>query len=222
MVFFKKKKLIPPKRVCLRLKEARKKRGLSLDQLAKKTKISKEHLQALEECRFCDLPEAEVYQKSYVKKYVEALDINSESFLQQYLSEETVERKTKHPSGNVKSQYLHNLPIVLRYSLAIILVFSLFFYLGWQVKKIVEPPDLVIYAPLEGQVTEDFFVLLQGETNKEVQVAVNGKSIRTNEQGEFSEMIDLSAGVNTLVIEAKKKHGKITKITRHVTLRQVE
>ncbi|MBT4120884.1 MAG: hypothetical protein HOA57_01430 [Candidatus Magasanikbacteria bacterium] len=220
MSVFKKKKLNPPKRVCLRLKEARESCGFSLERLSKKTKISKDFLQALEECRFQDLPKAEIYQKNFVKSYLEALSIDPGPYLQQYLSEESDKKKKMvHPNKEVKRNYLHDLPAFLRYGFVIIFLLSLFFYLGMQVKNIVEPPRLEVYSPPQGFITNEMSMVLNGETDKEVSVSLNGKDIGTDEEGNFEEVIDLSPGVNTLTIEARKKHGKTTREVRHVTLK---
>ena len=220
MSAFKKKKIESPRRVCLRLKEARLNCGISLSQLSQKTKISKNFLEALEECRFDDLPKAEVYQKSFIKRYIEALGIESESFLQQYFAEEGGKNKKNFClHQELKKDYLNNLPFFLRYGFIVIILISLFFYLGLQVKNIIEPPKLIIYSPLEGYITEQSPVVLQGETSKETKVLVNGKEINNSEKGVFEEVIDLSKGVNTLVIEAKKKHGKTTVEERHVILK---
>jgi len=220
MSVFKKKKLETPKRVCLRLKEARQECGMSLSQLSKKTKISKDFLQALEECRFQDLPKAEIYQKNFVKSYVEALCIDSDSFLQQYMSEESDKKKKMvHPNKEVKRNYLHDLPAFLRYGFAVIFLLALFSYLGLQVKNIVEPPRLEIYSPPQGYITSEMSMVLNGQTDKEVSVSLNGKDMGTDEEGNFEEVIDLSPGVNTLTVEAKKKHGKTTREVRHVTLK---
>ncbi len=223
MSAFKKKKLNPPKRVCLRLKEARESCGMSLERLSQKTKISKDFLQALEECRFQDLPSAEVYQKNFLKSYVEALCIDPDPFLKQYLSEECDKKKKSiNLNKKIKKNYLENLPFFLRYSLALIFLLSLFSYLGLQVKNIVEPPKLEIFSPPQGYITTELSVLLQGQTDKEVTVSVNGKDVGTNEKGVFEAQIDLSVGVNTLTIEAKKKHGKTTQEVRHVVLKASE
>jgi len=56
----------------------------SLKELEKRTKISKKNLQAVEECRFDELQHPALYQKNFIKKYVEALDQNPQPFLEQF------------------------------------------------------------------------------------------------------------------------------------------
>ncbi len=217
---FNRKKLIPPKRVCLRLKEIRKKKGVSLKELAKRTKISKKNLLALEECRFNDLPSGSVYQKNFVKCYVEALGAEPGPYLHQYVIEETVNKEKKKKNQEVKGTGLSYLPFILRYGAVIAVALVLVLYLGMQVRNIIEPPNLAVYSPQDGYITTEHSLLVQGETGKEVQVSINGQEIMNNEQGQFEEMIDLSPGVNTIVVMAEKRHGKITTITRHVVLKQ--
>jgi len=212
----RKKKLQPPKRVCLRLREEREKLKISLEELSARTKIDKKHLQALEECRFKDLPEATVYQKNFVKKYVEALGIETSSFLLQYEREEKIKKKVQHPYCGLKVNPLSHLPIFIRHFLIVALALLLIGYLAMQVRNIIEPPNLQVYSPTDGLVTVDGQLSIQGLTGKEVEVSINGKGIGTDEQGHFSELVDLNPGVNTLFISAKKKHGKTTDITRYV------
>lgn len=216
---FVKKELAPPQRVCFRLKEAREEKRLSLDEMEKKTLISKKYLQALEECRFRDIPYPAVYQKNFVKKYVEALGLEPEPFMKQYLIEESVKEKKQKPNKDIAKSRWCFLPTVLRFGGLFLLALIFISYLGWQVKRIVEPPRLVIYSPVEGMITEEQNIFVQGETEKESVVLLNGKEIKNGENGQFKEEVSLSAGVNTLEIVAQKKHGKTTTETRHVVYR---
>lgn len=218
---FTQKNLTPPQRVCLRLKEEREKRKISLDELSVKTKIIKKYLLALEECRFNDLPVAEVYQKNYLKRYVEALGIDPIPFLEQYLVEEKVDnKKPRYSFKKFTGQYWQWVPTMLRFGLIAILLLAIVFYLGLQVKRIIEPPRLLIYYPPDGLIVDRPTVFIQGETNSEVEVFINGQKIMTNENGVFKEEINLSAGVNTINILAQKKHGKTTSETRYVVYKE--
>lgn len=218
---FQQKNLEAPRRVCLRLKEEREKRKISLEELEKKTKITKKYLIALEECRFNELPFAEVFQKNYLKRYVEALGIDSTSFLEQYFAEEKIaDKKPRHSFRKFTGMYWHWVPSFLRYGLIAILVLLIVFYLGLQIKRIVEPPRLLINYPPDGLVVDRPSVFIRGETNPEVEVLINGQKIITSDKGVFKEEVNLSAGVNTIVILAKKKHGKTTSETRYVVYKE--
>ncbi len=212
------------KRVCLRLREARIERAVSLTELSKKTKINKEHLIALEECRFDDLPFANIYKKNFIKTYCKALNICGDDCCKQFNDEEII--KTSYiPPKNKKTHttsILHNLPIFLRFGILMGIASIFIGYLGLQVKNILEPPQLTIYTPEEGFITDTNTVIVQGKTEKESEVLINGTNIKHNDDGRFKEAIDVSDGVNTITITSKKKHGKITSDTRHIIVRKEE
>ena len=56
------------------LKQARKKKGLSLEQIASQTRFQERHLQALESEDFANLP-AKVFAKGFVRSYAKALGL---------------------------------------------------------------------------------------------------------------------------------------------------
>jgi len=191
--------------------------------MAKTTKIDKRHLVALEECQFNLLPKGEIYQKNFLKKYLKTLNIDPRPFVEQLINEElNVTKPEKSPTEKPTKylSYLNRLPTILRYVGATTLLFGLIFYLGWQVKRIVEPPRLTLTSPQDGHVIDNPSIQIQGLTEKSARVSVNGKEIRNNDHGQFSETIDLSPGLNTIIVTAQKKHGKTTSETRYVILRQ--
>lgn len=65
------------------LKQARKERGLSLEQLEQKTKIRKRYLEAIEEQNFSVLP-GSFYVRAFIKNYAEAVGLNPEEILRLY------------------------------------------------------------------------------------------------------------------------------------------
>ena len=218
------KQLSQPKRVCVRLKELREKKGVGLDEIVKKTKIDKRLLLALERCDFDSLPNGLIYQKNFLKKYLKALDEDSEPFIEQMMAEEVVSESLDLKERETKKKYLHwyyfsRFSSIFRYLGFTVLVFILIFYLGWQVKKVIEPPQLTLYSPQNGYIVNQPSVEIQGITEKEAQIWVNGKEIRNNDQGQFSEIVDLTPGLNTIVVSAEKKHGKKTSETRYVVLK---
>lgn len=219
---FTKKTIEPTKRVCIRLKEAREEKGISLERIAKRTKIDKRYLLALEECRFEELPEALIYQKNFLKRYLRALDIDPKPFVAQFLMEEYTEEESKqyHPTKKMSSARFQNIPMVVRYGIVSLVVFGFLGYISFQVANILEPPQLVIHAPENGLVTNETTLHIQGQTNPEVRVTVNGKEIMNNDRGEFEETIDLSPGINELLVMAQKKHGKTTVETRYIILKE--
>lgn len=221
MTAFTTKPITQPDRVCYRLKEAREAAGFTLEQISERTKLQKNYIEALESCSFDHLPYGDAYRKQFIKAYLKALDINPATYLFQYTNEEVLpSTETKTYPARANRHLFHNIPSYLRISSLIIGSFLMLGYLGWQVKHIVEPPDMTLHNPPNGFVTTDSALVVQGQTNKEVFVTINGKQVANNGSGQFEERIDLSPGVNTITISAKRKYGKSTILTRHVVLKQ--
>lgn len=216
---FEKKKLTPPKRVCLRLKEARDAAKISLDELASRTKLNKRHLVALEECRFDDIPYAPIYQKNFIRSYAQAVGVAAEPLLEQFMIEENPLPK-KAAVVPVRHHRLQDFPYLLRTIAVASAVIIFFVYLGLQVKAIVDPPTLTLYTPEDGYVTANSTIVIRGQTEKESTVLLNGKEIQTNNSGLFQETVTLANGINTLTVSAHKRHGKEVSETRHVIVEE--
>jgi len=217
MAIFCQKKLDPPVRVCMRLKKAREEASLSLEELAEKTHIAQKYLIAIENCEFDRLPKAKAYRIAYLREYAQATKLNPDTVIYQFTHEAGLEDvKTMHPRRSIKFFPFSSISYMMRNVVAAILILLFAGYLIWQIKGIIEPPKLLVYSPQEGFVTSNMRVLVQGETDKECKVSINGQGLTTNEQGAFSTTIDLTNGVNSVTIASTKKHGKTTTITRYV------
>ncbi|WP_141603455.1 helix-turn-helix domain-containing protein [Terrilactibacillus laevilacticus] len=68
------------------LKEARKEKGMSLDDVLEITKIQKRYLAAIEEGQFDQLP-GEFYTRAFIKNYAEAVGLDSGTIFEEYANE---------------------------------------------------------------------------------------------------------------------------------------
>jgi cytoskeletal protein RodZ len=87
------------------LKEQREKAGITLQNVAAKTRIDIKFLEALEDGNFNFLPE--IYVKAFIKQYAKVIGLDEEETLQKYLlskegKEEAVEKITKENTGEIK------------------------------------------------------------------------------------------------------------------------
>ncbi len=223
MPTFKKKTITPSKRICIRLKEVRQSCDLSINELYQRTKIDKEFLKALEECRFEDLPNGLIYQKNFIKLYLKACGVNPKPYLQQFMIEEKKTQEAKqHPHTPYTKSRFHNIPSVIKYFISVTVVIGILAYLGLQINNILQPPNLVIYSPANGYITTEKTLLVKGAAEKETLITINGIEIMNDGNEFFETEIDLISGTNTIIISVEKKHGKTTTETRYVTLRETD
>jgi len=229
MSTFTRKKIDQTNRVCLRLKEAREQAGLSIEQMSVKTRLGKKYILALEACEFEKLPKGDVYQKNFIKRYLEVLNIPCTSYIQQFLIEESYDNQPAqvaspriHPHKSKSTISLRALPDLMKYISVAVIFLGVFGYLGWQVHRILQPPTLVLVSPDDGHITSDEQILISGASDPETHITINGKAVSIAQEGQFEQNLDLVEGLNTIVVSATKKHGKSTTQTRYVTQRPVQ
>jgi len=227
MTAFTRKKIEQTNRVCFRLKEARKAAGFSIEEMSEKTKLSKAYIRALENCEFQNLPSGTIYQKNFIKRYLSVLNIPSTSYIQQFLIEEGYDQEpaktvSPHPHKPKSIFSFLALPSLMKYIGIGVVLLGTFGYLGWQVNRILEPPMLTLLSPDDGHITTDDHITIKGLSDPETDIAINGKGVSYTKNGQFEQTLDLVEGVNTIVVEATKKHGQKTTETRYVTQRKVQ
>jgi len=220
MTPFQKKKLDHPQRVCLCLKETRQSAGLSLEVLSEQTKISKKYLLALEDCRFEEIPYGPTYQKHFLRRYAEALELPAETIVEQFLTEEDQREPNQSKPPTVGERRFRNLPGILKNVGIAVVAIAAMSYLGWQIRSMITPPELLVFSPADGYVTESPIIKIHGQTSSIARVYLNGQELPTNGGGRFEQELTLSPGINTITLSAKKRHGKTTELTRHVIVKE--
>jgi len=216
MPIFCHKKLSSPEYLGAKFKKVREERNLTLEDVAKITHIEQKYLLAIEKGNYNLLPKTQAHRHAYVREYCQALDLDCEKFLEQFKEETRHEKISLTPSNNYQKFYLTSISLFLRNILIFLVIIAFFTYIGFQIHGVLTPPKLTILSPIEGQAVDKLSVMVQGEAEKESRLTVNGKEIMLNEKGQFESLIDLSEGLNTIIISATKKHGKTTTVIRHV------
>lgn len=220
MAIFCLKKLEPLTRVGERFKKTREEQNFTLEDIAKKTRIPLKYLEAIETAQFGKLPQAKAHRLAYIREYAETLNLNPASILYQFSQESDLNNYTPiHPRQSIKLWPAKSLSNIFRQVAVGVLLVGFISYLIWQVTGILQSPKLYVFTPIDGYISNKLTAIVQGETEKEVKIMVNGKEAMQNEQGKFELPIDLSNGINTITISAIKKHGKTTSVIRHVIVK---
>ncbi|OGH88031.1 MAG: hypothetical protein A3J93_02565 [Candidatus Magasanikbacteria bacterium RIFOXYC2_FULL_42_28] len=215
------KKLEPPESVGARLKRKRAELGEHLTAISARIGVAENHLTALETGHHRELPLTIAHRSAYLKKYATALGLNPDMLWKQFVQEGgTADIKTGHPAQALKNIRFDSLASLIRNLGIATLVIIFAGYLIWQIRGILTPPLLVVYTPMEGTVTSHTSIVVQGITDKEAHLSINGKDIMIDEDGKFSVEISLAPGVNSITITTIKKHGKTTTVARHVVVKE--
>ena len=203
------------------LKKTRLKKKISLDQVETATKINKNHLRALEENDFDQLPSF-ISARGFLKNYAEFLGLSSGSILAIFRRDFPDKEKKKiiHPRlltpiGEPKFRWTPKLTLI---ATVVVFFLSLSFYLAHQYFSLIEAPSLEVIVPKEGQETFEEKIEIFGKADVDSLVSINGNLVLLSPEGEFRYQQDLFPGENKIVVEAKNRFGKKVKKERTVFL----
>lgn len=203
-----------------KLKAIRKSAGLTLSEMAAKTKIQKSFLQALEVGNYTKLPDP-IYARNYLKVYVRALGGDVGYFVEQFEDECGTCDFTKNarlPRARARAlQFLVASRLVKVFSLSLIGL-MIVGYLGFQVRAIVSPPELLVFAPADGIKTQEALITVTGQAQEGSQVRVNGVDVLLSQDGTFEVDVALERGLNVIAIESQKRYSKSATEYRRVVL----
>ncbi|MDI3534141.1 MAG: hypothetical protein PWQ82_506 [Thermosediminibacterales bacterium] len=125
------------KQIGEKLKSARIKKELTLDDISQETKIKVKYLKNIEEGEFDKIPGGEPYVKGFIKNYASCVDINGEEIIQEYkkLNKEDPDQLTDEKSDeqsitifpekvSFKNTFLYKAAALL---IIVIVIISIFF-----------------------------------------------------------------------------------------------
>jgi cytoskeletal protein RodZ len=207
-----------------KLRKARENLGLSLDSAARQLNVNKIYLQNIEDGAWQNLP-GEFYAQTFTKKYALALGLNWKKTAEE-LNKEL--EKTKKWGGWEKNnktkvqrtRFLVVPKLVQKFSIAVVVLIFLS-YLGYQILNITKPPKLLIFTPDQERVAQkDPKITISGQTDPEAKIKINSQEISPDQTGFFSLSLDLSAGLNIIKVETKKRYSRTTSITKEIIVNQ--
>jgi len=198
------------------LRRARNFKNLSLEVVAQKLKIRRDYLLALETEDLNLLP-AGLYAKNYLKKYADFLgvDLSSRSDLWSSLQAE-IQSSNPFSQKVLKKSRLLIFPKIIRNIIISLAILICFLYLIFYFNKIILPPKLTLLQPDSDLSVQESSIMVIGQTEKEAEIKINGELILSDINGDFSKLVDLKKGVNTIEVSAKKKYSRENIIIRQI------
>jgi cytoskeletal protein RodZ len=223
MASFRQKKITRSQTLADKLKQTRLEQEKTLEEVAESTKIQIKYLEILEEGDYQKLP-GDIYSKAWLKLYGDFLGLATNELLADYKIEKSISDKLNKVSNpevktNNISPYSILKPKVLKFLGIGLLILALLTYLAWEINNTISPPDIQIFEPSNNFRTTESSIIIKGQTKTEVQLTINNELVLLDEEGYFSQAVNLINGLNNLEISAKKKHSK-HKIVEIVILRE--
>ncbi len=196
-----------------KLEKHRLENGLSRDKAARAININVRYIKYLENNDYKQMP-ANVYALNIIRSYANLLNLNPAMVEELYKNEKSFFYKTQKkntPKELSRVQKILNKilnPHNIKYSIIFFLLLAITLYLGIEVNKIISPPELLVFSPLDNLITSERLITIQGQTEKEVQLRINNRPLLSDKQGNFNLQLDLQKGLNIIKISAQKKYSK--------------
>lgn len=204
-----------------KLRLAREGRGLKLEDVSEKIKISLEHLRAIEGENYKSLPGG-VYQRTFVKKYASFLGLDVKKIEESFLKESGLKEESSKnifSRKKIKRSAFLVFPKILRGLLAVLAALAIFLYLGFYLKSSLSKPKIEIFEPADNLITGDKSVRVSGRAEEKTQIEINDKPILKDENGDFKELIELKKGINIISISAQNKYSQKRIIKKQVLVK---
>ncbi len=200
------------------VRKIRKKREITLSEVAEKTNIKIKYLIAIESGNYKDLPKG-IYSKIFFKKYIDFLGIRHKNIVNDFIKEQN---RSQNFESNiffnkiVNWKNLLSLPKVLRNLSIFFVILICFLYLFFYFRNIFSSPSLEVFYPSDNYILNEFSIKVEGQTEPESEVKINGQLILIDSSGYFSKSIYLKSGVNIIIVSSKKKYSQENIIKRQI------
>jgi cytoskeletal protein RodZ len=207
-------------RVGQRLHKERLAKKLSLEDIAKATKIKPNFLAAIEKGEYSKLP-SPAYAHGFVRNYAAYLGL-PKAEITALFRREFDEKKAFQvlPDSLTKTQEFPLRRIRIQESLlvigAILIAFLGFFI--FQYRFVFFPPSLTISSPTENATTNGD-VTVTGRADTNATVYVNNELVSMSSDGGFTKHVSLFSGKSEIVVKARNRMGKETVVKRDITVK---
>ena len=204
------------------LRETRLKRGLTVKDSSKFTRIHEQYLKALESGNYA-LFSDKVHIRGFIQNYAKFLGLNFEEILAVWRREyKDTENQTELSSSNnfFSKIFISPKMLVTAFIVIVSVVFS--WYLYSQYQSYAGVPPLLIESPENNLVTTTKEIWVKGRSYKNTFVYVNGEEAKTTETGSFRFPVSLDLGLNTLIVKASNRLGKETEVKLSVVYKELE
>ena len=200
------------------LKEERQKKGFTLEQIERSTKIRFKFLTAIDADDYKLLP-ALPYIQGFIKNYSDFLGLRTTTtlalFRRQFANKE--QNRETHVEQPLTEPIWRPTPNKVLFTLILFIVLLLFGYFFIQYQALHSPPPLTIESPKEDLVTKEAVIAVFGVTDHDATITFNKVPILVHEDGKFYKDISLALGSNTLEIISTSRVGEKTTNIRRIT-----
>lgn len=204
-----------------KLYEERIRRGLTLEEISKATKIKPSFLLAIEKGEYKKLPSG-TYAHGFVRNYARFLGLPEHETLALFNREYDEEKFVKVlPEGLTKGDDFPLSKFKLTQALKVLpLIFiALLAYIVFQYRSAIFNPSLSVSFPKENSVISSSAVTVIGKTDPNATVFVNSETAFLAKDGNFKKTINVFSGKTKITIKSVNSFKRTTILERHIEVK---
>ncbi|OGE73992.1 MAG: hypothetical protein A3C49_04330 [Candidatus Doudnabacteria bacterium RIFCSPHIGHO2_02_FULL_42_25] len=198
------------------LQQVRKQLNLDIKTVSILAQIKPNYLELLEAGAYSKLP-AEVYIRGFLKSLADFYHIKEQMLIDQYEKERGENIQPIPISKMGKNSWLSFTPRTLIVGSSLLVALIAIIYVGLEIRSVLAPPYLNLEEPGSDVTVDGNSVVVAGTGEIGAAVFINNQPVLMDQNGNFTETLLLSPGVNIIEVTEKNKFDKVSKITRQVT-----
>ncbi|MBF8249567.1 MAG: Helix-turn-helix protein [Candidatus Levybacteria bacterium] len=208
-------------RVGEKLNEERIRKGYSLEEVSKATKIRVSFLSAIEKGEYKKLPSG-TYVHGFVRNYASFLGLPEREILAIFKREYAEEKFIKVlPKGLTRDDDfpLNKFKITQALKILPLIFIVLLIYLIFQYRSAIFNPSLSVFSPKENSTISSQAVVVIGKTDPNATVFVNSETASLDKDGNFKKTVNVFPGKTKITIKSVNKFNRTTILERKIEVK---
>lgn len=205
----------------VKLHEERIKKGFTLDEVAKATKIRSSFLEAIEKGDYEKLPPG-TYAHGFVRNYAKFLGLPEREILAVFNREYDEEKFIKVlPEGLLRKDELpfKKIKFAQTFKIVFLVFLVLMVYIFFQYRAAIFNPPLSVSSPKENAVITGGIVTITGKTDSNSTVFINNETASLDKDGNFKKTINVFPGTAKIIIKAVNNFNKTSIVERQIEVK---
>lgn len=204
-----------------RLYQERIKRGYTLEEVSKATKIRSSFLTYIEKGEYKKLPSG-TYAHGFVRNYAKFLGLPEHEILALFKREYDEEKFVKVlPDGLTRKEDfpLSKIRFSQTFKLYILIFTVLVAYIIFQYRAAIFNPMLNISSPKENSIISSQKVNVVGKTDPNSTVFINNETASLDKNGNFTKTVNIFPGKTKITIKAVNNFSRTTIVDRYIEIK---
>jgi cytoskeletal protein RodZ len=195
-----------------KLREVRLEKGLTLEDVAKSTKIKTEFLEYIEEGKYEKIPPVS-YAYGFVRSYARFLNLPEEEIMALFRREFDEDKAYRVLPKGLEGKEEFPISRFRLKQTAILLIFAFLVFMGYilfQYRYAFLNPPLEIISPKNNALISSSQVTVSGKTDSNSTVYVDKNVVSVEQNGNFKKTINVFPGETTITIKVINKFSRET------------